>query len=92
MKKMRGMCPSCGAPVVAEICSYCGTATGLNTAKADMEYPVLECREAIVNFWTAWFPMIFAVAFGGAGILFLIVAIVEVGELFSIVISVPFIL
>ena len=46
MEKMRPTnpqekCPSCGAPIVSEICAYCGAMTGLNTAKADMEYPVL---------------------------------------------------
>lgn len=91
-KNQQGKCPSCGAPVVAEICSYCGTATGLNTAEADMEYPVLECIEATVSFWTVWFPMIFAVSFGGAGLLFLIIAIVEFGELFAILMSIPFVL
>ena len=41
MKNQKRNCPSCGAPIVSEICTYCGTATGLNTAEADMEhYPV----------------------------------------------------
>ena len=61
-------CPSCGAPIVSEICAYCGSATGLQTASADMEYPVLECKEATMNFWTICFPMIFAVAFGFSGL------------------------
>ena len=62
-------CPSCGAPIVAEICAYCGTATGLNTADADMEYPLLECKEATLSFWTVVFPMIFALAFGLPGLI-----------------------
>ena len=97
MRKMRptnkqGICPSCGAPVVAEICSYCGTATGLNTAEADMEYPVLECKAAALSFWTVWFPMIFAVAFGGAGLIVLLIGIIAVGEAFMVLISLPFLL
>jgi len=68
-------CPACGAPVVSEICAYCGTATGLNTATADMEYPVLECKAATLNFWTVWFPAIFADAFGIAGLMVLIIGI-----------------
>ena len=62
-------CPSCGAPIVSEICAYCGTATGLDTAKADMEYPVLDCKEATLSFWTVVFPMIFALAFGLPGLI-----------------------
>ncbi|MBQ1985910.1 MAG: zinc ribbon domain-containing protein [Clostridia bacterium] len=62
-------CPSCGAPIVAEICAYCGTAPGLDTAKADMEYPVLDCKEATLSFWTVVFPMIFALAFGLPGLI-----------------------
>ena len=62
-------CPSCGAPIVSEICAYCGTATGLDTAKADMEYPVLDCKEAALSFWTVVFPMIFALAFGLPGLI-----------------------
>ena len=74
MSKMRPVkqqknCPSCGAPIVSEICQYCGVATGLNTAEAQMEYPVLECKEATLGFWTIWFPMIFVVAFGLSGII-----------------------
>ena len=67
-------CPSCGAPVVSEICAYCGTATGLHTAEADMEYPVLECKEAAIGFWTVWFPLIFAAAFGIPGLTVLIIS------------------
>lgn len=88
----QGKCPSCGAPIVAEICSYCGTATGLNTAEADMEYPVLDCKEAALSFWTVWFPMIFAVAFGGAGLTVMLIAIFAVNEGFMFLISLPFLL
>ena len=67
-------CASCGAPVVSEICAYCGTKTGLDTTAADMEYPVLECKEAIANFWTVGFPLIFAAAFGIPGFILLLIA------------------
>ena len=63
-------CPNCGAPLTTEICPYCHNATGLDTAKADMEYPVIECKEASINFWNFWFPMIFAVSFGFFGFIF----------------------
>nr|MBQ8252615.1 hypothetical protein [Lachnospiraceae bacterium] len=97
MTKMRptnqqGICPSCGAPVVSEICSYCGTATGLNTAEADMEYPVLECKEATLGFWTVCFPAIFAVAFGGAGLTVTMVGILGGMGAFMILMGLPFLL
>jgi len=85
-------CPSCGAPVVSEICAYCGTATGLNTAEADMEYPVLECKEAVVNFWTVGFPMIFGVGFGLTAIILIIISIIDNGEDSTMLMGVAFIL
>ncbi len=68
--KVEKTCPFCGAPVTSEICPYCGTATGLDTASADMEYPVIECKEAHLNFWNLAFPAIFAVGFGFFGFIF----------------------
>ena len=85
-------CPSCGAPVVSEICAYCGTPTGLDTAAADMEYPILECKEATLNFWTVWFPMIFAVSFGFGGLIPLAMAMAGLGEVFLLLIGIPFLL
>lgn len=97
MTKMRATkqqknCPGCGAPVVSEICAYCGTATGLNTAEADMEYPVLECKAAVLNFWTVWFPMIFAVAFGMAGLIVMITAVVGSADGGILLVGAPFLL
>ena len=66
-------CPNCGAPITTEICPYCKVMTGLDTKDADMEYPVMECKEAVLTFWNTIFPSIFAVSFGGVGILFLFV-------------------
>lgn len=63
-------CPNCGAPVTTEICPYCHTKTGLDTANSDMEYPVIECKEATISFMTVGFPMIFAVSFGFFGFVF----------------------
>lgn len=90
--KQQKSCPSCGAPVVSEICAYCGTATGLNTAEADMEYPVLECKAAVLNFWTVWFPAIFAASFGIAGLSVLIIGITTVGDITMLALGVPFLL
>ena len=63
-------CPNCGAVVNTEICPYCQAATGINTWKADMEYPVIECKEANLGFWRVWFPLIFAASFGIMGAAF----------------------
>ena len=85
-------CPNCGAPVVSEICAYCGAATGLHTAEAHMEYPVLECKEATVNFWTVGFPLIFALSFGGAGLATLLITFMVRGDFFLLLIGAPFLL
>lgn len=61
-------CANCGAPATTEICPYCHVATGLNSQQADMEYPVINCKESNINFWNVGFPMIFAVAFGFSGL------------------------
>ena len=63
-------CPNCGAPLTTEICPYCYNVTGIDTLDTGIEYQVIECKEANVNFWNFWFPMIFAVVFGLFGILF----------------------
>lgn len=85
MKPVNGLdqCPACGAPITSEICPYCGMKTGLDTASADMEYPVIECKATTLNFWTVWFPTIFAVAFGIPGIAVFVAGIVT-GEGFLI--------
>lgn len=61
-------CPNCGAPVTTEICQYCHAITGLDTNSANMEYPVIDCKEANLGFWSVGFPMIFAIFFGMPGI------------------------
>lgn len=83
-------CPSCGATVVSEICAYCGTPTGLDTASAYMEYPVLECKEATLSFWTVWFPMIFAVSFGMGSLITLGMAMTGIGSVVLLLTGFPF--
>ena len=73
-------CSNCGAPITTEICPYCHNATGLDTATANMEYPVIECKEANIHFWNTAFPMIFAVSFGFFGFIIPIVALLEKEE------------
>ena len=95
-KNQKIICPSCGAPVVSEICAYCGRPTGLRTTEADTEYPVLECKEVTMNSWTVGFPLIFAVMFGVAAALVLTMAFGSFGRGFGngflVVMSIPFLL
>ena len=72
MKDNTFHCKNCGAPVTTELCPYCNSFTGLETADADMEYPVVECKESALGFWNVIFPAIFAFAFGFAGFFSLI--------------------
>ena len=74
-KRINEKCPNCGAPLTTEICPYCQNSTGLDTATANMEYPVIECKEANINFWNTLFPMIFAVSFGFFGFIMPIIFI-----------------
>ena len=60
-------CSNCGAPATTEICPYCHVSTGIDTKNADMEYPVIDCKEANLGFFNVLFPLIFTVAFGFAG-------------------------
>lgn len=80
MKKLdNNNCPNCGAPITTEICPYCNIATGLDTMSADMEYPVIECKEASIGFWSVMFPMIFALSFGFGGLCMPIILFLEEG-------------
>ena len=83
-------CPNCGAPITTEICPYCNTPTGLNTATANMEYPVIDCKEARLGFINVVFPMIFAFAFGFFGFLFPLIFAGQEGSRMVIIMSIPF--
>ena len=56
-------CSNCGAPLVSEICPYCNVETGLDSSNVNMEYPVIECKEANINFWNVVFPLFFSFTF-----------------------------
>ena len=70
-------CPNCGAPMTSEICPYCKNKTGLDTANAYMEYPVIDCKEVNLNFFSIGFPMIFAVSFGFFGFIFPLIFLIN---------------
>ena len=82
VKGIEKNCPNCGAPITTEICPYCNVVTGLDTRNADMEYPVIECKEANMGFWNVIFPMIFAVSFGFAGLIMPILFLSVGGDVF----------
>lgn len=69
MNNNENRCPNCGAAVTTEICEYCHAKTGLDTNKADMEYPVIECKE--VNLGAPGFiiALIMFLSFGFFGFL-----------------------
>ena len=73
---IKSNCPNCGAPITTEVCPYCHAATGLDTKYADMEYPVIECKEAKIGFWNVAFPLIFAFGFGAGGIIPLVMSFI----------------
>ncbi len=77
-------CKNCGAPVTTEICPFCGQYTGLDTEYANTEYPVIDCKEANLNFWTIIFPLIFVLSFGSVGVLMPIAATIDNKEEFSL--------
>ena len=85
-------CPSCGAPAVSEICAYCGSATGIHSSETTMEYPLLECKEAVMNFWTVCFPLIFAVSFGITGMVSLSIGSTGFGGGVWTLVGLPFFL
>ena len=62
------VCPSCGAPVLSEVCQYCGCRIGnVNTTELSAEYETIDCKNASLSFWTTLFPLIFGVMFGFVG-------------------------
>jgi len=93
VKKKKINCPSCGAPVTMEICPYCGVVTGLNSAEAEMEYPVLECKEVVPERSDTFFSLLISFIFIvlGIGLLILFLAIWKVG-LFGVVFSLLFLI
>ncbi len=62
-------CPHCGAPILSEVCQYCGTYVGqVATSELTPEYELVHCKNAKLTFWNAAFPAIFGFAFTLPGI------------------------
>ena len=77
-------CPKCGAPTNSEICPYCGTKTGIDSASANMEYPVYDCKSCKLTFFSFWFVLIFSVAFG-LGFIGCLIAVISGGPKFLLI-------
>ena len=63
-------CPTCGAPVLSEVCQYCGTYIGaVATSELTPEYELIHCKNARLSFWGIAFPAFFGVPLlcGGIG-------------------------
>ncbi len=55
------ICPRCGAPILSEVCQYCGTYYGeVSTQELASEYPTVECTLAKFTLFGTLFPLIFA--------------------------------
>ena len=62
------VCKHCGAPVLSEVCQYCGCRVdNADTAGLPAEYETIECKNAGLTFWNTIFAGIFSVMFGGFG-------------------------
>lgn len=59
------VCKHCGAPVLSEVCQYCGCRVeSADTADLSAEYETIECKNASLTFWNTIFAGIFSVMFG----------------------------
>ncbi|XME03386.1 hypothetical protein QYZ88_004180 [Lachnospiraceae bacterium C1.1] len=85
-------CPKCGAPLLSEICQYCGTYVG-EVASLDLssEYETVECKNVGLSFFGTIFPLFFGVAFLGTSLPFL-AFISPDGNISDFAILIPFIL
>ena len=58
------VCKHCGAPVLSEVCQYCGCRVdSVNTADLSAEYETIDCKNASLTFWNTIFAGIFSVMF-----------------------------
>lgn len=70
MADTKRTCKQCGAPVLSEVCQYCGCRVdSADTANLSAEYETIDCKTADLTFWNSIFAGIFAVGFGFFGFL-----------------------
>ena len=65
MAETNRVCKHCGAPVLSEVCQYCGCRVDdADTAGLPAEYETIDCSNASLTFWNTIFAGIFSVMFG----------------------------
>lgn len=68
MAEKNRVCKHCGAPVLSEVCQYCGCRVdNADTAGLPAEYETIDCSNASLTFWNTIFAGIFSVMFGIVG-------------------------
>jgi hypothetical protein len=68
MAEKNRVCKHCGAPVLSEVCQYCGCRVDdADTAGLPAEYETIDCSNASLTFWNTIFAGIFSVMFGIVG-------------------------
>ena len=91
-------CPTCGAPILSEVCQYCGTYVGqVATSELTPEYELVHCKNAKLTFWSIGFPAIFGFAFlfGAIGSMVSTMVLPSAGlefRLMPVLMSLPFML
>ncbi len=86
------ICPHCGAPLLSEVCQYCGTYVGeVSTQDLASEYPTVECKHAAITFFGTLFPFIFGFFPLVMTVPFFYEFLIEDQEFASIAILIPFI-
>jgi hypothetical protein len=91
MTRKSKACPYCGAPVLSEVCQYCGgRIEDANTTELSAEYETIDCRNASLSFWTTLFPLVFAVMFGFFGFIFPVFLDQSPQDKFSVWFCIPF--
>ena len=73
---MNNNCPNCGTPLTSGYCPYCNNQ---NKVYTNIEYPVIECKEAVLNVWTIFLPALIAILSGVFGIIMPIMIISDEG-------------
>lgn len=85
-------CPSCGAPVSTEYCPYCGVATGLDSSMANMEYPVIDCKEVLAISYDIRFMLMMGIPFTFIGAAMVFLDLMYWKTMLTAIIGVPFML
>ncbi len=85
-------CPKCGAPLLSEVCQYCGTYVGeVSSIDLASEYETVECKNVGLSFFGTIFPLFFGVTFLGVSVPFLFLKPMD-GAISTLAFIAPFLL